>query len=246
MGQKKPLAMVLLCASLLGGAPPVSAANTTSDRESLWGVDATTATADVSDPLEPWNRVMFSLNDALYEAVLHPASDVYAAIVPTGGRQAVERFFQNLLMPVHAVNALLQGKVDQTGIEIGRFVINTTIGGLGLFDVAATHFDLKSHREDFGQTLARYGAGDDVYLMWPLLGPSNLRDTIGTVGDGFLNPWHYYPEESLARAGIEGYSKFNMLSLHTEEIDEFKKASVDPYSAFRNAYLQMRHRKIAE
>jgi phospholipid-binding lipoprotein MlaA len=216
--------------------------------DDLWGGDAATtkAVAPVSDPLESWNRAMFSFNDGLYTYALRPVAAGYAAVVPQGGRQAVRNAFGNLMTPVYAVNALLQGKVEQAGVELARFGVNTLLGAGGLFEVAELHFGLKSTREDFGQTLGHYGADDSVYLVWPVLGPSTARDSVGRVADSLLTPWTYYPEEPWLRVGISSYDRMNDLSMHLEDVDAMKKAALDPYVAFRDAYLQMRKIKVSE
>ncbi|MEO5347605.1 MAG: VacJ family lipoprotein [Magnetococcus sp. YQC-9] len=198
----------------------------------------------VSDPLEPWNRFIFSLNDIFYHGLLKPIALLYSAILPEPVRVAVGNFFHNLAMPKHFVSALLQGKVDTAGQELSRFVINTTLGGLGFFDVAETHFNLKSSDEDIGQTLGSYGVGDGIYIEWPIIGPSNLRDSVGLVGDVLLNPLTYYPENQWTRLEIFAGKMVNHTSLHMGEYEDLKKAAIDPYVALRDAYLQMRRDQI--
>ncbi|MBF0187186.1 MAG: VacJ family lipoprotein [Magnetococcales bacterium] len=200
----------------------------------------------IADPLEPWNRLWFEINDRLYFWVLKPVARGYAAIIPEQGRVMIRNFFHNLSMPIHFVNALLQGKIKQAGAELGRFVFNTWGGFLGFFDVAEAAYDLKAGDEDFGQTLGVWGMGDDLYLVWPVIGPSNGRDTIGKVADTFMNPLTYYPEDFSARAAIFGFKTVNNTSLRIGEYESLKKAALDPYVSLRNAYTQMRRKEIKE
>ncbi|MBF0126253.1 MAG: VacJ family lipoprotein [Magnetococcales bacterium] len=198
----------------------------------------------VSDPLEPWNRIVFTINDIFYHGLLKPVAMLYSFILPEPVRIAVGNFFHNLAMPKHFLSALLQGKLDVAGRELSRFGINTILGGLGFFDVAGSHFNLKSGDEDIGQTLGKYGMGDALYIEWPILGPSNLRDTLGLAGDTFLNPLSYYPHNIWTRAEIYGIKVVNHTSLRIGEYEDLKKAAIDPYIALRDAYLQMRREQI--
>jgi len=201
---------------------------------------------DVSDPLEPFNRAMFVFNDKLYFWVLKPVARVYNEILPEPLRLSFKNFFLNLLTPVRAVNCLLQGKPDAFATELGRFVINTTMGVYGFGDAASVCFDIRRKDEDLGQTLGVYGAGPGVYICWPVFGPSNIRDTIGMVGDGFLNPLYFWPQESAYRIGISGFKVVNGTSLELGEYESIKKAAIDPYVAVRDGYQQYRKNKIKE
>ncbi|MBF0261404.1 MAG: VacJ family lipoprotein [Magnetococcales bacterium] len=206
--------------------------------------DARLDSPPVSDPLEPWNRFVYAINDIFYHGLLKPIAMLYAAILPEPVRVAVGNFFHNLAMPKHFVSALLQGKVDVAGQELSRFLINTTLGGLGFFDVAETHFNLKSSDEDIGQALGNIGMGDAIYIEWPLIGPSTLRDSIGMAGDVLLNPLTYYPENQWTRLEIYGLKMVNHNSLHLGEYEDLQKAAIDPYIALRDAFLQMRRDQI--
>ena len=203
------------------------------------------STEEDSDPLESVNRFTYTFNDLLYTEILEPTASVYGAIVPEPVRVGVLNFFDNLATPKYFAGALLQGRVKQSGIELSRFTINTLLGGLGFFDVAERYFDLKSADEDIGQVFGHYGAGNSIYFVWPVLGPSNLRDSFGLVGDTLLNPLTYI-NNGLLRAGIITYDKVNTASLHLGEYGAFKKASFDPYIAMRDAYLQKREAQIEE
>ncbi len=141
------------------------------------------------------------------------------------------------------MNCILQGKNSAADTELSRFAINTTIGVLGIGDPARDRWKLQAAEEDMGLTLAAYGLGDGFYLMWPLFGPSNLRDSVGMVGDEFLNPVHYIPPEEVS-LGVSGASTVNSGSFHLGEYETLKSASVDPYIAMREAYVQYRNKQI--
>ena len=201
--------------------------------------------AEANDPIEGWNRAMFWLNDGLYVWVAKPVLQGYEAVVPEPARVGVSNAFHNLATPVRAVNCLLQGKVNGAGVEVHRFAINTTLGVLGVSDVARTKYQLEPVKEDLGQTLGTYGIGDGCYLVWPIFGPSTVRDSVGSLGDGFLDPVHYVPPWWLS-LGISGARAGNEGSLRRGEYEQFKAESVDPYVAMRQAYMQYRSKKLKE
>lgn len=197
------------------------------------------------DPLSGYNRFMFAVNDRLYFWVLKPVASGYAKITPEGCRAAVNRFFKNLAFPQHFVNNVLQGEWKDAGVECARFGINISVGLLGLFDPAQSRWQLSPREEDFGQTLGRYRVGDGFPLVLPLLGPSNLRDTVGLIPDGFLNPVNYV-QPIAASIGIHAGEKLNYTSLHLGEYESMKKAALDPYIFLKDAYKQNRDKRIEE
>jgi len=199
-----------------------------------------------SDPLESWNRLIFHFNDKLYFWVMKPLSKGYNAVVPQEGRVSVRNAFQNIRMPIRAVSAFLQGKIKAAGIELARFGINSTMGLAGLYDVAKSEFNIKGQEQDLGLTLGYYGIAEGPYIIWPFLGPSCLRDTIGTAGDGFLNPVNYIgPPIELVMA-VQAYEHINDASLLIGEYEALKESAIEPYIALRNAYLQYRKNQIKE
>jgi phospholipid-binding lipoprotein MlaA len=199
--------------------------------------------ATVPDTIEPWNRAMFGINDIFYFWVAKPVIQTYEKIVPRPVRVCIGNFFENLTTPARYVNCLFQGKGPEADRELRRFGINTTAGVLGFGDPARDRWGLKPAKEDLGQTLAVYGLGDGFYVVWPLLGPSTLRDSVGMVGDGFLNPVRYVkPAE--ASIGISVVDAVNDGSFHIGEYESFKAAAVDPYVAMRGAYIQYRKKQI--
>lgn len=201
----------------------------------------------VRDPVEPFNRAMFWANDKLYFYLLKPIARGYR-VVPETARVSVGNFFSNLGTPVRLVNSVLQFKFDGTGREIGRFVINSTAGLLGLFDPAKSWLGLEKQNEDFGQTLGVYGAGPGFYLVLPIFGPSSVRDGIGLVGDYFADPisspW-YFKLRTWEQVSLKSADRINALSLDQDTYESIKKDALDPYLTIRDAYLQHRAAKIS-
>ena len=154
----------------------------------------------IYDPLEPMNRMFFEFNDKLYFWVLKPVKNVYSDVLPIDFRLCIGNFFSNLAAPVRFVNNILQGEFDDAGVVVGRFLINTTVGVGGLGDPALFEFDIEPRGADFGQTLAKWGLGEGLYLFWPGLGPSSLRDTFGIAGDVYVHPAGYLYNDYLQQA----------------------------------------------
>lgn len=195
-----------------------------------------------NDPLEIPNRMFFAFNEALDFAVIRPVAVTYRFIVPTGVRNSVRNFLRNLRTPVILANDLLQGDLERAETTFARFFINSTIGLLGLFDIAADS-GYPYHEEDFGQTLGTYGAGEGFYLVLPVLGPSSLRDGSGRIVDIFLDPLTYLaPQEvNLGRAAATGV---DLRSRNIEELDSLKADSLDFYARIRSLYRQHRESEI--
>ena len=201
-------------------------------------------TKPVSDPIEGWNRKMFVVNDALYVWVARPVLNGYKAIAPEPVRVGVKNVFDNIAMPVRGVNCLLQGKGQAAKTELNRFLINTTVGILGINDAADEKYQIKAPPvEDLGQTLAVWGVGDGWYLVWPLLGPGTVRDSGGWVGYYFLDPLTYIPPW-VVRAGVKGTRGVNAGSFSLKEYDTMREEAIDPYTAVRDAYTQYRAAQI--
>lgn len=194
----------------------------------------------IADPIEPVNRVIFQINDKFYFWALKPVAKGYNAVVPEPARISVKNFFRNVAMPVRFVNSLLQGQFKRAGTELARFGINTLIGLVGFFDVAKSRFDMNQQNADFGQTLGVYGMGGLMYIVWPLVGPSTVRDTIGLAADSFLYPVSYIqPFE--AAFGVGAYEQINKTSLELGTYEDMKESSVEPYIGVRDAYIQYRN-----
>jgi phospholipid-binding lipoprotein MlaA len=201
----------------------------------------------IADPFEPVNRMFFHVNDKLYFWVLKPVASGYKTVVAQPFRLRVRDFFSNVATPVRIANCLLQFKIKGAGTETLRFVLNTTVGVVGFYDIAKKGFKIDRREEDFGQTLGFYGIGPVFYINWPLFGPSSLRDTIGTIGDFFLDPWNYLFEYPVVVSlAIGGYDRVNDTSLTLGEYEDLKEAALDPYISLRDAYHQFRQKKIEE
>ena len=198
------------------------------------------------DPLEPANRVIGTFNDRLYFWVLKPVAIVYKTLLPPGVRQGIANAFDNIRTPIRFFNNIFQGKPEYAFHELERFVINSTLGIGGFFDIANRHFGLSKKDEDFGQTLAVYGLKNGPYLMWPFLGPSTARDSVGMVVDFFLDPLSYIIPDFITQAEVKAGEVTNYTSMHIGEYEDLKKSALDPYIAVRDAYIQNRQKKIRE
>jgi phospholipid-binding lipoprotein MlaA len=190
------------------------------------------------DPLEPLNRKIFWFNDKVDVHVLEPAARGWNWIAPDRVQRSVGNFFTNLRFPIVSVNNLLQAKVGDGASDVGRFAVNTTFGVFGLFD-PATDWGFEQHTEDFGQTLGRWGIPPGPYLVLPLIGPSNPRDTLGLAADSAASVAPFFVD-SLILFGAKVAETVNIRSLVLEEFDAAKTSSFDHYSFVRNAYFQHR------
>ncbi len=195
------------------------------------------------DPLEGFNRAMYTFNDKLDKYVLKPVAKGYRVVAPAPVRKSVANFFSNLHDPVVMLNNLLQGKPEEAASDLSRFIFNSTIGIFGLFDVSSK-FGLPKHNEDFGQTLAVWGVGDGPYLVLPFFGPSNMRDAPALAVD-----WEAYPLTHEKDSGtrdklllLEVIDKRSQL-LDASDILE-QAAGQDPYIFVREAYRQQRRNLI--
>ena len=209
----------------------------------------------IADPLKPFNRLMFDFNDKLYFYLLKPVAQVYETVLPEPVRVSIRNFISNITTPVRLLNCILQGKVEKAGIEYSRFMVNTIAGGLGFFDIAKKYSSLEKQDEDFGQTLGFYGMKEGFYIVWPFFGPSTVRDTLGSVGDFFSDPFVYVnPTTDIGitkinsdiHSGITTTNRVNETSLTLGTYEEFKESSFDPYVSMRSAYFEFRRKKIKE
>ena len=201
---------------------------------------------DIADPLEPWNRFVFQFNDDFYIYVFKPVAQGYNWLVPRPVRSSIRNLFHNLMMPVRFVNDLLQLKFESAAIEIARFGVNTTAGVAGFFDIASDYLNLKSPDEDFGQSLGFYGMPHCLYVVWPFIGPSSLRDTLGLAGDSFLDPVNYLVPGAEWIFATHAYQYFNDGSLRLGDYEDWKKSAIDPYTSQRDAYYQYRKRQVEQ
>lgn len=198
---------------------------------------AHTPPSDPQDPFETVNRGVYQFNDALDRYALRPVAKGYNTVTPVTAQKGVTNFFNNVSYPTTFINSYLQAKFHNGTSDVARFIVNSTLGIGGLFDVA-TGLGLERHKEDFGQTLGYWGVGQGVYLMLPLLGPSTGRDIIGQVADRFTDPLTYVDNLAVnfslqalnlvnLRAGLVGF-------------DQSVRNAFDPYLFVRGAYLESR------
>ncbi len=203
----------------------------------LLGGCATTGERDPADPLEPANRRVYDFNMAVDRATLRPAATVYKDHVPKVVQTGVGNFFTNLSVPVTAVNNLLQRKPVAAGQDLLRFVINSTLGWGGIFDIASPS-GIPLHNEDLGQTLGTYGVPAGPYLMVPLLGPSTVRDLPSSVVDRLLQPLYWF------NPGNARWVSLGLSLLDTRArllpLDATIAQAYDPYAFVRNAFLARR------
>ena len=168
-----------------------------------------------------------------------PVTTVYKKL-PLPVRDVVHNGFQNLEAPSHFVNFVLQGKPHNAGNEITRFVINSTLGVGGMFDVAQNTFGFQNQDADFGQTLGLWCVEPGPYLVVPALGPSNTRDLVGFAADSVMDPLFWVPGPSWVLYPVDFVKYTSKASDHIDQYETMKKASLDPYVAMRNAYMQHR------
>jgi phospholipid-binding lipoprotein MlaA len=200
----------------------------------------------IADPIYPWNKAMYHFNDKVYFWLMKPVAQGYSYVIPEDARISARNFFQNIYTPIRFVNNLLQLKMKKAGNELIRFFYNSTAGILGLVDAAKTDLDIPMQKEDLGQTFGHYGIGQGFYIVWPFLGPSSLRDSVGMVGDLFLDPLYYLePQETALYVTI--YDKgINEVSLRVGDYEDLKKAAIDPYVSIRDAYIQYRKKQVEQ
>lgn len=197
------------------------------------------------DPWEPMNRGIFAFNQVADKAVLKPVAKGYRWAVPDFIRNSVYNVFTTLKQPAYFLNALLQGEGKDALYVLERTGVNLTFGCLGLFDVASG-MDIPAPDNDFGQTLAKWGWHDEgPFLMLPLIGPSNPRDTIGLATDALTNPvgWRLR-HEPLIVYGMTATEGFVKRENAIELLDNLEKSSTDYYAAMRTMYRQNRQKKI--
>lgn len=207
----------------------------------LGGCASTPGPRAKSDPWEPMNRSVYKFNDAVDRAVLKPTAKAYVKVTPQPVRTGVANFFQNLSTPTTIVNSLLQGKFAGAGQDTLRFLINTTLGWGGVFDVASGA-SLPIHNEDSGQTLGRWGVPAGPYLVLPLLGPASLRDAPARIADDFTRPLHWYHQDT-ARWGSVALNALDTRARFLP-LEETLAQTYDPYAFIRDAYLEQRRFQV--
>jgi phospholipid-binding lipoprotein MlaA len=202
---------------------------------------------ETNDPLEPTNRVFYRINNAIDTVLLRPAAQAYRAVVPQPVRNGIHNFLANIGTPVLLSNDILQAKPRRAGDTLMRFVINTTAGVGGVFDVASD-LGYKSHDTGFGTTLAVWGVSEGPFLYLPVLGPSNPRDAVGFGTDIAIDPFTWVGQGTTVT--VLNWTRFGVGAIDQRErlldaIDSIKKTALDPYATFRSLYRQHRASEIA-
>jgi phospholipid-binding lipoprotein MlaA len=202
------------------------------------------STQNPRDPLEPLNRVVFNVNDGLDRAIIKPIATAYKGVLPQFVRTGVTNFFGNLNDILTALNNLLQGKLADAVSDVGRVALNTTVGVLGFIDVG-TEVGLEKHKEDFGQTLGRWGIVDGPYLQMPFFGPSTFRDSVGNFVDFKLDPVRWIWRDHIpTRNSVWGLYYVNLRANLLDSTKILDEAALDPYEFQRDAYLQRRRNLV--
>jgi phospholipid-binding lipoprotein MlaA len=216
--------------------------------------EAVAAYEEANDPLEPLNRYLFEVNLAIDRLFLRPVAEIYRGVAPKLVQDGIRNGLNNLDTPLTFIHDVLQGEEKRAANSTGRFLANTFYGVGGVFDIAAGEGEagrkhgIPHHSEDLGQTLAVYGVEPGPYLMLPLLGPSNVRDAIGKVGDSFIDPVQFIVDDknrlgfSLARGGLRG---LDSRARNIETLDDIERDAIDFYATVRSLYRQHRAAEIA-
>jgi len=191
------------------------------------------------DPWEGFNRAMFSFNEGLDRAVVKPVTQGYRFIMPDFAEQGVHNFFENIGDVKTFFNNVLQGKPKEASEDLGRVIVNTTIGIGGLFDVASA-FGIPKHDEDFGQTLGAWGVESGPYLVLPLFGPSSLRDGVGRIPDMMVDPIQQVSDDD-TRLGLQ---VLRVIDARSQLLEAEGVISGDRYTFIRDAYLQRREYQV--
>ena len=200
----------------------------------------------LNDPLEPTNRAIQDFNDGVDTVLIKPLAQVYDFILPGFIQSRITAVLRNLDEPLTFANDILQGEPKRAGETLGRFLTNSTVGVAGVFDVASD-MGLERHKEDFGQTLAVWGFEEGPYLVLPFLGPSNVRDAIGTGVDFFGDPTSIaFDQFDVRHANLirTGVGAIDARARNLDTLDELKASSLDYYATLRSAYRQSRHADI--
>tara|TARA_Y100001970_G_C14144179_1_gene808888 strand:- start:168 stop:953 length:786 start_codon:yes stop_codon:yes gene_type:complete len=200
---------------------------------------------EIYDPVEPINRAIFSFNNFADRLILEPVAKGYKKL-PSPIQSGVSNFLSNLRTPLVVINQILQGQGENAAQSTGRFLVNSTVGVFGLIDVA-DKIGLEEKEEDFGQTLATWGIGDGFYIVLPLFGPSNLRDTTGMIMTMMSDPINGYAVREGEAWIVPMRTAANAVDQRSKIIDEvnaLRDNSVDYYAAVRSSYYQNRNAAI--
>ncbi len=239
VGTARLLAVLSVAGPLLAGCatkPPASDPDALADYE------------QTNDPLEPTNRVFYAVNNGLDTVILRPLAIGYRYAVPGAVRDGIHNVLSNIGTPAQLANDMLEGKPRRAGDTVMRFVINTTVGVGGIFDVA-TKWGYPNHDSDFGMTLASWGVPEGPFLFLPVLGPSDPRDATGFGVDFLFDPFTYVGRPHNDGITAFNWARFGLGAIDARErvldsIDQIKKTALDPYATFRSLYRQHRKAQI--
>ena len=205
-----------------------------------------TESEPVQDPWEPFNSRTFALNYNIDRYALKPAARVYSSVMPPDVQDSLANAFDNLGFASRFLNSIFQGKLDRAGIEMQRFLLNSTLGVGGLFDVAKYMFGIEAPPvEDAGQTLATYGVASGPYMVLPLLPPMTVRDAVGIAGDIFMNPVNYVIPFG-PNLGLNAGGRLNDRAINLETFEGLEESTIDLYGAVRSGYMDRRAKDIQE
>jgi phospholipid-binding lipoprotein MlaA len=234
--------LLVIFAALLGNLGGCATPPSPDDKEAVADFN------DSNDPLEPTNRAIYAFNDQLDMVVMRPAAKAYRFLIPRPVRGGIHNVLSNLGTPVQLSNDMLEGKPRRAGDTTMRFLINTTVGVLGIFDVAKD-WGYPDHDADFGLTLALWGLPEGPYLFLPVFGPSDPRDAIGLGVNVAMDPFTWVGQGAAVRALDWSRVAMNALDQrerHLDDIDSVKKTALDPYATFRSLYRQHRVAQIED
>jgi phospholipid-binding lipoprotein MlaA len=235
-----PRHLVLIATLLLGNLAGCATPPPASDP------DAVADYKETNDPLEPTNRVMYAIDNGIDTVLLAPVARAYRFVFPEAVRNGVHNVLSNLDTPVQLSNDMLSGKPRRAGDTTMRFLINTTVGVVGIFDVAKK-WGYPNHESDFGMTMALWGVPEGPFLFLPVFGPSDPRDGIGLGVDAGMDPFNWVGQGAAVR-GLN-WSRWFMNAVdqrerHLDDIESTKKTALDPYATFRSLYRQHRRSQI--
>ncbi|MGB4100649.1 MAG: VacJ family lipoprotein [Alphaproteobacteria bacterium] len=202
------------------------------------------------DPLERVNRVTFDVNDFLDRLLFKPLAELYRFFTPTYLRDRVSGIFSDMNEPVVFGNSLMQGRLNDAGVSLGRLVVNSTVGVGGMWDIAGKYLGWPAKTADFGQTLHSWGLGQGPYIVLPLFGSSTLRDGIGMGVDTVMSPWGYisklgpHSTSSAYTYTSTGVGALVKREQHIDDLEKLRAGSIDFYAQMRSVYLQYRNKQL--
>ncbi len=204
------------------------------------------SSSETSDSIESINRAMFVFNDKMYFWLFKPVAQGYKFVTPDFFRTGVRNFFKNITTPGRLAGCIMQGKRERAEAEIARFLVNSTFGLGGIFDITSHIKEMNPAEEDPGQALGSYGIGNGFYIVWPFLGSSTLRDTAGKLISIGIDPVTYIDMPAEAYLSMRVFDTVNGVSDRIGDYEAIKEAAFDPYIMVRDGYLQRRRAQVSD